>query len=220
VAESPRYIPALRFDWLTPLFDPILRVTPHERRLKSAIAAGLADLRGGGRVLDVGCGTGTLCLMIKSERPDLEVVGVDGDAAILRRAAEKAGRAGADVTFEQGLAGELAYPDGSFDAAVSSLVYHHLDRPTKEAATRDVARVLRPGGRFLLGDLGKPSDPLMAAAVILVRVLDGMDVTRDNVAGRLPEILEAGGLVSVTEDLRMRTPLGTISVWSGRRPAA
>jgi SAM-dependent methyltransferase len=217
VAEA-RYIPALRFEWLTGLYDPLVRLTTREGELKRRIADAL-EVAPGGRVLDLACGTGTLALMIAGSNPELSVAGVDGDPHVLRRARAKAHAAGIGIDFDQGFSTELPYPDASFDAVVSTLFFHHLDRADKERTATEIARVLKPDGSLHVADWGKPSDPLMAAAFLGVRLLDGFDVTRDNAAGELPRILESGGLADMQERGRLRTPGGTIYVWHGRRQA-
>jgi precorrin-6B methylase 2 len=76
------YIPALRFDALTRFFDPVVRVTTRESRVKQMLIEQVA-LRPGHRLLDVGCGTATLGIAVCRACPDAEVHGIDGDRKIL-----------------------------------------------------------------------------------------------------------------------------------------
>jgi ubiquinone/menaquinone biosynthesis C-methylase UbiE len=69
----------------------------------------------GQRVLDLGCGTGTLTVLIKQTIPDAEITGVDGDPKVLEIAEEKAAQAGVGITWDHALATALPYPDCSFD---------------------------------------------------------------------------------------------------------
>ena len=78
--------------------------------------------------------------------------------------------------------------------------------------------MLRPGGRLVVGDWGRPSDPLMAALFVQVRALDGFGVTADNAHGRLPALFEEAGMRSVQTTAEFRTPLGTIALYAGTRP--
>src|ERR687895_68289 len=87
------YIPALGHDLLTPLYDPLLRWLMREERFKRRLIE-QADVRGGHSVLDLGCGTGTLTMMVKQTNPDAEVVGLDGDVNVLKIARAKADKAG------------------------------------------------------------------------------------------------------------------------------
>jgi ubiquinone/menaquinone biosynthesis C-methylase UbiE len=210
------YVPALAFDRLTPLFDPVVRVTTRERTFKRRLLD-QAAIAPGERVLDLGCGTGTLALMAKRRQPDAELVGLDGDPAILARARAKASDAGADADFDEGLADDLPYPDGSFDKVLSTLLFHHLTRAVKESATREVARVLRPGGELHVVDWGPPPDSLARVQYLVVQAFDGFEPTSDNVAGRLPEIFAAAGLSAVRERGRLRAMFGSLSLYSARR---
>src|SRR3712207_3623938 len=90
------YVPALGIDRLTRLYDPIVRVTTRERTFKRRLLDQAAIVPGD-RVLDLGCGTGTLALWAKRREPRAEVTGVDGDPAILEQARAKIAHEGADV---------------------------------------------------------------------------------------------------------------------------
>jgi ubiquinone/menaquinone biosynthesis C-methylase UbiE len=204
-----RFIPALRFDSLTGLFDPVSKLTAREGAFKRRVLE-RAALVEGQRVLDLACGTGTLALAAARSVPGLRVTGVDGDRAILERARAKAGR---EVAFDQGLSTELPYEDESFDVVLSTLFFHHLSDEAKLRSAEEVRRVLRPAGRVVIGDVGRPQDPLMRVAVRLtVQLLDGLDVTSGSVAGRLPATLRAGGLEDVRVTDRLRTPIGTLEI--------
>ena len=214
-----RYIPALGFDRLTGLYDPIVRVTTRERTFKRRLLD-QAAIAFGHRVLDLGSGTGTLAVLAKQREPGAEVVGVDGDPAVIERARRKAAEAGVDVRFDHGLADALPYADASFDRVLSTLLFHHLTHDAKAAAASEVMRVLRPGGEVHLADWG-PVRGLVAGTLFLaVRAFDGFEATRDNAEGRLPDILAAAGLADVAERARIRAALGSLSLLSARRPAA
>ncbi len=103
----------------------------------------VADLLGGQRrVLDVGTGEGQLARVLA--RREVEVIGVDPTAAQIRRAI----RRGGDPVYVRSGASELPFPAGSFDGALACLVFEHIE--AMDAAMAEVARVLRPGGRFVL----------------------------------------------------------------------
>jgi SAM-dependent methyltransferase len=212
--DQDRFLPALRFKWLTGLFDPVSRLTTREGAFKRRVLE-RAALVEGDRVLDLACGTGTLALAAARSVPRLSVTGVDGDPAILARARAKAGR---EVTFDQGLSTELPYEDESFDVVLSTLFFHHLSDQAKLDSAEEVRRVLRPAGRVVIGDVGRPQDRLMRVAVLLtVQILDGFDVTSGNVAGRLPATLQEGGLQDVHVTDRVRAPIGTLEIVTARR---
>jgi ubiquinone/menaquinone biosynthesis C-methylase UbiE len=213
-----RYLPALRFRALTRFFDPLVRRGLPEQRFKEGLLEQAAP-EPGQRVLDLGCGTGTLAMMVKAAQPEAEVFGLDADPEILALARGKAEAAAAEVRFDEGLSTELPYEDRSYDRVLSTLFFHHLTGAEKRRTAAEIARVLRPGGELHLGDWGRPSDPLMWALFAgTVRLFDGLERTRDNAAGALPEILEQGGLKGVAETDRIRTAFGTLALYSARRP--
>ncbi|MEU6829138.1 methyltransferase domain-containing protein [Nocardia beijingensis] len=105
----------------------------------------------GERALDIGAGTGSEVLeFARRVGPDGEAVGVDPNPAMLAVADARAEAAGVRARFVEGTAYHLPFPDASFDAVRCERVYQHLDDPA--AATAEIARVLRPGGRVLLID--------------------------------------------------------------------
>jgi len=214
--DRPTYIPALRFDWLTRIYDPVVRVTTRERRFKAALLDQLA-LRPGHRVLDVGCGTATLTIAIKRACPGALVYGLDADPSVLAIARAKAEREGVAIELRQAMASEPPFDDGSLDRVVSSLMFHHLDRDAKLATLRAAHRVLAPGGELHVADWGKPHGPVMRATFLAVQLLDGFATTRDSVRGVLPSLIAQAGFTSVAETRRFRAPLGTISLYRATR---
>jgi len=209
------YIPALRFDALTRFFDPIVRVTTRERTVKQRLIEQVG-LGPGQRVFDIGCGTGTLLIALKRACPDCVAGGVDGDPKVLEIARRKLGAAGVDARLVEGMAWDLPLEDLSVDRVVSSLVFHHLDREAKLRTLREIRRVLRPDGELHVADWGRAHGLGMRAAFVAVQLLDGFATTADSVAGRLPGFMEQAGFDDVIETRRIRTPLGTISLYRAR----
>src|SRR3954471_12679340 len=103
-----QFVPALRFDALTRLYDPVVALTSRERGFKQRLLQH-ARIKDGESVLDIACGTGTLAIEIKKNTPKAKVAGLDGDRQILARAKQKAKEAGVKVEFENGLSNELPY---------------------------------------------------------------------------------------------------------------
>jgi ubiquinone/menaquinone biosynthesis C-methylase UbiE len=217
-ARPADYLPAVRFDALTPLFDVFVRATTRERTFKQKLLD-QARLEDADDVLDIGSGTGTLAIWAKQRHPELDVRGLDGDPTIIGQARRKARRAGVEITFDEGLSYELPYEDASFDRVLSSLFFHHLVLRDKERTIAEVARVLRPSGELHVGDWGQPRSFPSKIAAVAIRKFDGDEPTRDNLAGRLPELFEAGGLVNARERDRVGAPAGVISLYSAGRPA-
>jgi ubiquinone/menaquinone biosynthesis C-methylase UbiE len=203
---EPRYIPALSFGWLTPLYDSVLRWGMREQFFKQRLIV-RANIQAGQRVLDLGCGTGTLTLMIKRLAPQAEIIGLDGDWEVLSIAAAKSGKADVHIRWDQGVAYALPYPDASFDTVVSSLVIHHLASADKIRAFQDVRRVLRPGGTFHIVDFGRPFNVLTRLQAVIMRPLEH---AAENFDGRLVEMLQAAGFDSASETKAMNTVFGPL----------
>jgi ubiquinone/menaquinone biosynthesis C-methylase UbiE len=144
------YIPGLGKQFLMPFYDVAHHVFGLQRLHQEMIT--LAGLRGGHRVLDVGCCTANLLRTAGRCHPGVALVGLDPDPTALARARRKARRAGLDMRLDRGFAQELPYPDGSFDRVFSSLMLHHLDNASKDALLAEVRRVLRPDGLLVLAD--------------------------------------------------------------------
>jgi ubiquinone/menaquinone biosynthesis C-methylase UbiE len=132
---STRYIPALSFKWLTPLYDPLLKWGMREEIFKRRLVL-QAGLQPKMDVLDLGCGTGTLTVMLKQAAPLANITGLDGDSQVLSIAQGKAIQADLNIQWDRGMAFDLPYPDQSFDVVVSSLVIHHLTALDKSRAVR------------------------------------------------------------------------------------
>lgn len=149
-SQERDYLPGLGRHYLMPLYDVVHRVFGLARVHDEMIT--LAGLRGGRRVLDVGCGTGNLLRATGKRHRNVELTGVDPDLKMLARAERKMRRAGLAARLDRGYAQELAFPDDSFDVVFSSLMLHHLDTPSKDEMLAEVRRVLRPDGVLVLAD--------------------------------------------------------------------
>ncbi len=140
------------YDWLAPLMTLGMETRLHRHVLP------LLDPDKSPSVLDVGCGTGTLTRQIFDALPpggSRWVVGIDAAEAMIEMAVRKAGnRPG--LTFTAALAEDLPYPAGSFDRAVSTFFFHHLNADLKGKALAELWRILRPGGAAVILDVDIP----------------------------------------------------------------
>jgi ubiquinone/menaquinone biosynthesis C-methylase UbiE len=211
-AAGRRFLPGMGLDWLLPLYDPFTRLIGVEsahRRL-----ADQAELESAARVLEIGCGTGNLALLVKRMRPQLEVVGLDPDPKALARAGRKARRAGLALELDRGFADALPYPDGSFDRVLSSLMFHHLEADLRVASLREALRVLRPGGSLHLMDFGGDSH----GAHGLARLARRSHALEDNWDGRIPTLMDEAGFSDATETAQLAKHIGRLAYYRATRP--
>lgn len=178
-----------------------------DRRLKSALIR-VADVQPGMRVLDVGCGTGTLAIMLHRAEPEALLTGIDPDPSILRIARDKAGEL--PIQWDQGVASELPYPDAAFDRVVSSLVIHHLDTDDKRAAFREACRVLGPDGQLVVLDF---APPMSLWERLVAQGMRRLESVADNYDGLLPTFMSEAGFSEVRESARLASPFGPVAIW-------
>jgi ubiquinone/menaquinone biosynthesis C-methylase UbiE len=216
LVKDDAYIPPLKFGWLTPAYDFILRITMRESTFKQQLVH-QAGIEKGFQVLDLGCGTGTLTILIKSTHPGAGVIGLDADARALDIAAAKIRKAGLDISLVKGMAYELPFADASFDRVLSSLMFHHLEQDDKRRTFSEVFRVLRPGGEFHLADFGPPRNPAMYLVSKILSLFERVD---DNIRGLLPGMMGEAGFEEVMETTSFLTAFGTLRLYRARKLGA
>ena len=187
VHSHRRFLPAAGRDLFLPLYDPLNRLVGTDRARQALIDQ--AKLASGQKILDVGCGTGTLAVQILRSFPTVQITGFDPDPKALARAKRKADREGAAVRFDQGFADGLPYADASFDRVFSSMMFHHVETGEKEAMLREVRRVLAPGGSFHLMDVAGPDKP----PGLFERLLHAHARLKDNVESRILQWMREAG---------------------------
>jgi demethylmenaquinone methyltransferase/2-methoxy-6-polyprenyl-1,4-benzoquinol methylase/phosphoethanolamine N-methyltransferase len=151
----------------------------------------LAGLAPGEKVLDVGCGTGTLALAVQEQvGPEGEVHGIDADPEMIAAARRKAGKAGVDLDFRVGLIEDIPFPDDQFDLVLSSLMIHHLPGDDlKLPGFAEIRRVLRPDGRLVVVDFEPPTGGLFK--LLLSHIL-GHRMMENDVRELQPLVEQAG----------------------------
>jgi demethylmenaquinone methyltransferase/2-methoxy-6-polyprenyl-1,4-benzoquinol methylase len=120
-------------------------------------------LEGADRALDLATGTADLALAIAARYPGVKVVGVDPSPKMLAVGDEKVARAAleARVSLEMGDAQSLQFADASFDAV--SMAFGIRNVPDRPKALREMARVVRPGGRVAILELAEPTTPILGS---------------------------------------------------------
>lgn len=134
------------------------------------------------RMLELGTGTGETARRVLARCPGGALVGIDVSARMLAHA--RGVLPGTDLRVARL---EDVLPDGPFGLVFSALAVHHLDGPGKADLFARVARVLSPGGRFVLGDVVVPDDP-----ADVVTPIDGVYDTPSRVDEQLAWLAQAG----------------------------
>lgn len=216
MAESTgrSFVPAAGKHWRLPFYDLIANLLGADAARGPLVDQ--ADVQPEHRVLEIGCGTGSLLVLLKHRQTAAEIVGLDPDPAALAIAGRKARRAGLSVRLEKGFADELPYPDGIFDRVLSSFMFHHLSRSVKEATLREVRRVLKPGGRFHMVDFAGPGSGHRG---FLARHIHSNQHLRDNDEARVLGMLHEAGLADASVVARRSSPLGGMVYYAAVSPS-
>jgi ubiquinone/menaquinone biosynthesis C-methylase UbiE len=218
MSDKPDFVPALGRSNLTWAYDLMVALLTRERRWRSLLLSAL-NAKSEDVIVDVGCGTGTMAIMIKRQCPQARVIGLDPDPAVLHIARRKTRKAGVTVDLIEGAADRIAdvVCQGEPNKVVSSLVFHHLSLNTKRSALDAIFAVLPHDGRLYIADYGWQRTWLMRRLFRLVHHLDGFETTQPNADGVLPDLIAAAGFEDVIEVAVVTTPTGSISLYEARR---
>lgn len=175
------------YDWLAPLM-----VFGFEQRCAGLVLEHLA-LKPSHRVLDVGCGTGSLTRKIANALDAQEGGSADGVDAAERMldVARRKTPEGMPVRFTASLAEQLSYPDNTFDRAVSTFFFHHVEFNLKLQALTEMWRTLVPGGVAIVVDVDVPTTWMGKVSAWAGYWLFQQEAIRENIEGRLRDAFDA-----------------------------
>jgi ubiquinone/menaquinone biosynthesis C-methylase UbiE len=127
--------------------------------LRRFVAGRALKLKQSGTACDIGCGSGSLVMELARRSENLSVIGVDLSEQMFRRvrSAVRKKKLNNRVSFLRGDAKNLPFDNDSLDLVVSTLSLHHWSDPV--GVFKDIARVLRPGGAFMIFDLRRDMTP-------------------------------------------------------------
>ena len=140
-------------------------------------------------------------------------IGIDAAAKMIKVAKKKRGNE--TCRFEVVAAENLPYEDGSFDAVVSSLFFHHVPLDLKEKALSEAFRVLRPRGRLIIADMHTPTTWMGALVSHVSRWFFLQPQIGENIRGVLPSVIETAGFLPPN---LVSTYFGYIAIFSSQKP--
>lgn len=202
----------LRFEKLAPWYDVGLRLLGLPFGGEAAVrekVLGLLPLKTGNRVLEVGCGTGTVTLTL-AERVGAagEAVGIDPSPEMLARALRKLSQNPLpQVVFLSGAGAPLPFTDVYFDSVVFFLVLHEMAHEDRIDSLKEAVRVLKPGGHLLVGELARPESSagrLLLRLMLLVEEEEATDFLRRGLA----EVMAEGAGGALVEVKRTTLAMG------------
>jgi ubiquinone/menaquinone biosynthesis C-methylase UbiE len=210
------YLPAAGHDALLPGYDLMARLFGFAKVYATLIAQ--ADVTDNHRVLEIGCGTGNLTTRLKRAHPSVDVIGSDPDPdpLALNRARRKA-RKLSGIRFDLAYAQQLPYGDAEFDRVLSSMMLHHLVGEAKAAAVAEVFRVLRPGGRLHVVDIG---GDVAQTDGLAGRFFPHSPHAAGNLDNAIPRLLGAAGFDCTELATRRHPVIGRLSYYRATRPAS
>ena len=219
MSEEKTFTPALGDARLTPLYDLAIAGLTREDAWRSELVR-FVDPQEHDRILDVGCGTGSLITQLKSAAPDCQIIGLDPDSEVLGRAQLKANKKNQTVDWREGfLTDGLAAELSPMTKVVSSLVFHQTPVAEKKNILGSIWRVLEPGGRLYIADYGHQRTSLMRMLFRwTVQAIDGVEDTAPNAEGELPGYMTEMGFDDVQEKQVIPTATGSISIYLARKP--
>lgn len=206
-----KFTSALRFKWLTPLYDFFIGITMPERSIKQSLI-NISYLTDNVSVLDFGCGTATLTIMAKEYRPAIKITGIDIDKAILNKAKEKISQKKFDIKLTDYNGEKLPFEDKSFDRVLSCLVFHHLETSVKQRMLAELFRVVKNDGQIFIADFGRSDSWFQRLLFNIIRGLDGYKPTSANAKGLMPFLITQGGFKNLVIKQKFKTIFGEIQI--------
>lgn len=132
---------------------------------------------------------------------------------MIRLARREARAARSSARFEPAAIESLSFADHTFDVALLSVVIHCLPSGLKATGLRETSRILKPGGRLIVVDLGRPRNPILRA---LPSPFRASPFFGDHLRGLGPDLLQRAGFAPIAALGRWRSLVG---IWVARKPA-
>jgi len=175
------------------MYDSLLRWTVDERRLREELIE-LAALKGDEWVLDVGCDTGRLSLLLFKLLDKGFLCGIDLSSKMVNQAKKETRRNDCKINYKVGNSKRLPYKSAVFDVVFTSLMHHHLTYEEKAETMREIYRVLKHTGRNVSAEFGPFPDDFFH------RMFIGFTHSSGILHGLVPpDLIEAAGFCVVRQ---------------------
>lgn len=160
----------------------------------------LIYLQSGNKVLDIGCGTGTVLLRLYRQYGNsVSLYGIDPSRDMIDIAVRKSKKIAYAINFRVAAGEKLPFEDETFDWVISSLAFHHIPQETKTKVIEEAWRVLKPNGRLVISDFGRPHGLFgrLIAGIVARFDFTSYSFLIENLYGAVTEILRISKFKSV-----------------------
>jgi len=218
MVKNKQFIPALGYNWLTKFYDLAIKITMPEKKFRNRLIDYLHP-QDEEQILEFGFGTGQNLIIAAKQNKNSNYTGLDIDPKVKHISEKKFKELDLEIKLDLYNGQTFPYDDERYDKVFSSLVFHQLDKETKMSALKEIYRVLKPNGVFIIGDWGKSKSTLMRMLFYSVQILDGFETTSDNIKGLIPDYMTEVGFEDVAEISYINTKVGSYCFYKGRKPS-
>ena len=182
---------ALIYDYVQPIVT-----FGQETKINRAVAESL-KLEAGNKVLDIGCGTGNMTSLISRVHSGCFVTGIDASASMIKTARRKRGTQ--NCMFIQALGENLPFGKETFNSVTSALFFHHINIDLKRKTLEEILRILKPGGKLIIADMGIPYTMTGKLTSYLAWKLLRQPEIRENTEGLLTKLIKEKAFINIRE---------------------
>lgn len=207
---------ALKWSWMNKYYDFLIGFFIKEKIFKNLLVNQFKN-KHPNNILDIGCGTATLAILIKKKYPNAQVIGLDGDSNILSIANKKIRVQNLNIQTINALSAYTPFNSNLFDIVTCTLMLHHLTDDEKIKTLSEAYRILKPNGEINIADFGKAANIIMRFMYFIVQILDGFKNTQSNVQGKIPDFMKQAGFKAIKETHKINTVAGTIALYIGEK---
>lgn len=216
MSKKTTYTPALGYDFLTGGYDLAIKLTMPEKRFRQKLVEQIAPKKSEG-ILEFGFGTGQNLALVKQYCPEVNISGVDIDPKVKGIAEKKLLGLGLNIQLFLYEGKALPFGDDHFDVIYSCLVFHQLSSEQKKNSFLELFRILKPQGRLIIADWGKPSNFIMRMAFLPVQMLDGYKNTQENIENKLPDYMLQARFKKIKQTDYLNTMIGTLCYYTAQK---